>query len=393
MKRGTPEHPKMLALARALNVPVYSAVGIMEYIWHWTAKYAPLGDIGRFENADIAHGIGWEKSPDDLINALVGCHWLDAADNGRLIVHDWSEHADGGVQKFVRRQGKVFANAKGTPKNIKPSIYFIQAAKSKAIKIGFTETSLESRLEALQTGSPEKLSILGTIRGTLREELDLHKRFSASALNGEWFKATPEILEFIGSHCPPLAANGSHCPPLAANGVLPFALCPLPLALCPLPLAPCPGPSTTTDSCSSEQPLERESDEKTACVDKKSKKKKSPVVITPEIEALYQAYPRHVGKQGAFKAIAKALISCSFAALMPKVVAFAASPAGRAGQYTPHPATWFNAGRWEDDPETWQRRGDDSNETQEFKVPFLPGTDEDIARLKAAADEEALAHG
>lgn len=82
-----------------------------------------------------------------------------------------------------------------------------------------------------------------------------------------------------------------------------------------------------------------------------------------QAEGIYQAYPRHVGKPDAMRAIAKAIkllgkrpeIGEGAAKwLLERTQAFAASPAGKAGQYCPHPATWFNGGRFDDDPTEWQ---------------------------------------
>ena len=85
-----------------------------------------------------------------------------------------------------------------------------------------------------------------------------------------------------------------------------------------------------------------------------------------DIEMIYQAYPRHVGKRAALGKIRKALdifrsdAGPSFTEgnavswLYNRVTAFARSPAGQAGHYTPYPATWFNQGRYDDDPRTWQ---------------------------------------
>jgi hypothetical protein len=47
MKRGTPEHPKTAHLMAALSIPRPYAVGILELLWHFTARYAPRGDVGR----------------------------------------------------------------------------------------------------------------------------------------------------------------------------------------------------------------------------------------------------------------------------------------------------------------------------------------------------------
>ena len=59
VKRGTLEHPKLRALAKALEIPRPYAVGILESLWHLTARYAPQGDIGRFSDEEIARWVGW----------------------------------------------------------------------------------------------------------------------------------------------------------------------------------------------------------------------------------------------------------------------------------------------------------------------------------------------
>jgi hypothetical protein len=77
-------------------------------------------------------------------------------------------------------------------------------------------------------------------------------------------------------------------------------------------------------------------------------------------EELYRLYPRKVGKKDALKAILKALKECEFEALREAVQEYATSPEGR-GQYCPHPATWFNKGRWHDDRREWQKSGGKSS--------------------------------
>lgn len=80
-------------------------------------------------------------------------------------------------------------------------------------------------------------------------------------------------------------------------------------------------------------------------------------------EQIYQAYPRHVGKAAALRKIDQVLaelakrsgIDNPVAWLLARVQAFAQSPAGRAGQFTPHPATWFHKGKYDDDDQEWAR--------------------------------------
>lgn len=106
MKRGTPRHKKMHALAGALGVPLYGAVGIMEMLWHYTGMHTPEGDIGSVSDAEIANAVGWEKKPDRLINALVQSNWVERHESYRLIIHDWPDHCEQSVKKWLDRNRK-----------------------------------------------------------------------------------------------------------------------------------------------------------------------------------------------------------------------------------------------------------------------------------------------
>lgn len=108
MKRSAMDHPKLLKLMRVLEIPRYSAVGLLESLWHFTAKFAPTGGFNRFSDEDLAQWIAWEGTPDKLINALVECGWLDRCGSNRMLVHDWAEHADQGVKKHLLRTGRTF---------------------------------------------------------------------------------------------------------------------------------------------------------------------------------------------------------------------------------------------------------------------------------------------
>ncbi len=100
-----------------------------------------------------------------------------------------------------------------------------------------------------------------------------------------------------------------------------------------------------------------------------STKRKHTKDIAQVSEVIYQAYPRKVGKRAAIPAIGRAITRIgndtesqlekhkSPAWLLAKVKKYAASPAGQAGKFTPHPATWFNEGRYDDDEKEWQVQG------------------------------------
>lgn len=84
-------------------------------------------------------------------------------------------------------------------------------------------------------------------------------------------------------------------------------------------------------------------------------------------DAIYAAYPRHVGKEAALRAIEKAakrvkgwilIDSGPYPQLLRAVEKYADAvtrwPAADK-KFIPHPATWFNQGRYDDDPREWQR--------------------------------------
>lgn len=110
MKAGTPDHPKIIHLSNLLDIPRYAAVGILETLWHWTAKYAIAGNIGRYDDDMIAHAIGWQGDAAELVSALVESQWLDKNDEHRLIVHDWPDHCEDSVHMKLARRFELFAD-------------------------------------------------------------------------------------------------------------------------------------------------------------------------------------------------------------------------------------------------------------------------------------------
>lgn len=84
---------------------------------------------------------------------------------------------------------------------------------------------------------------------------------------------------------------------------------------------------------------------------------------TPDLaisaEMVYAAYPRKEAKQDALKAISKAAVRCPLPRLLAATQAYAAAVAKWPiddRQYVPHPASWFNGGRYDDDPANWERK-------------------------------------
>ncbi|UVK59786.1 RepA-like replication initiator [Gordonia phage Aleemily] len=70
---------------------------------------------------------------------------------------------------------------------------------------------------------------------------------------------------------------------------------------------------------------------------------------TPEFEAWYSAYPRHVAKRPAFLAFVEAIKRVGLEELMAATRSYAEVRKGQPADKTPHPASWLNADRWLDD--------------------------------------------
>lgn len=66
------------------------------------------------------------------------------------------------------------------------------------VKIGFA-VDVDDRRATLQTSSHRALKVLATVKGTLATEKEIHRRFAADHIRGEWFRLSPEIVAFIAA--------------------------------------------------------------------------------------------------------------------------------------------------------------------------------------------------
>lgn len=103
------------------------------------------------------------------------------------------------------------------------------------------------------------------------------------------------------------------------------------------------------------EPVEAETPAPVPAPAKKTKKKGStPARVESDFLDFYAAYPRHVGKEAARRAFEKAVKAGTPAADIvegARRYAAATAAAGTETRYIAHPATWLNAGRWNDDME------------------------------------------
>jgi hypothetical protein len=87
------------------------------------------------------------------------------------------------------------------------SVYFIRAGDSDQVKIGYSESGVEKRLECLQPGNALVLTIDALIVGDMGIEQYLHKTLRRRRIRGEWFSIAQKELADITR--PMLAGDGS----------------------------------------------------------------------------------------------------------------------------------------------------------------------------------------
>lgn len=75
-------------------------------------------------------------------------------------------------------------------------VYFIKNGVQGRVKIGFSG-SHNLRLSTLQVSTPDTLTLLATIPGTVKTERRLQKRFASYKIRGEWYRLEGEVAAFL----------------------------------------------------------------------------------------------------------------------------------------------------------------------------------------------------
>jgi hypothetical protein len=78
----------------------------------------------------------------------------------------------------------------------------------------------------------------------------------------------------------------------------------------------------------------------------------SPAPPSMEFDTFWAQYPRKVGKQAAIKAYARSLKLTTPDKIIAGVKLLKTETVGKDADFIPHPASWLNAGRWDDEPST-----------------------------------------
>lgn len=94
-------HRKTLRLVRLLGIDKYGIAGRLVALWHWAIDNAPDGDLGA-DCADILSEVmGWDADPECLMDALTQVGYVDRAENGSYLLHDWWDYAGRLIEKRI----------------------------------------------------------------------------------------------------------------------------------------------------------------------------------------------------------------------------------------------------------------------------------------------------
>lgn len=92
-------HPKLLRLARKLNISKRESIGLLHMLWWWCLDYAPDGVLAGIGDDEIAMAVEWDGDPALLVDALVDTGWIDIDEGATLVVHDWMDYGGKLVQR------------------------------------------------------------------------------------------------------------------------------------------------------------------------------------------------------------------------------------------------------------------------------------------------------
>ena len=108
-----------------------------------------------------------------------------------------------------------------------------------------------------------------------------------------------------------------------------------------------------------------------------------------DFERFWKTYPRRVAKVAAYAAWKKSLLIADPESIISGAEVYASDP-NRSDEYTAHPASWLNAGRWEDDP--LPSRGSSERTKAEIQSDYLSKLEQEAIQYdKEKAD--AVARG
>jgi hypothetical protein len=300
-------HPKTRKLKRRLGT---DGVFALLALWLFTSDAKSDGDLSGMSEEEVELAADWEGEPGALIHALTETRFLDGV-TGSYSIHNWAKRNPYAAARAVRIEAaRKAAVAKWQKQKITDATGMSSASASDAARMregcapdAARMRDAENRI-APSTPTTPTPEVKSMVAGAT---------VSASP--------TPQSIPESSSSAPSIVEDGP-APALALS----------------------PHEENDWSAIRRSTPTE------------------------DQVEKLYQIYPLKVGKFDAKKAIRKAVVEVqhgdadhpamalteSLDYLAERVQLYAQLVEGGPREFLPHPATWFNKGKFWDDPKTWK---------------------------------------
>ena len=157
------------------------------------SKVLRFADNGCYESsANLAKDFGLDRrTVQRSVKDLIQKEWL-------IVFYERKPKRTLYIAPDKLKAGPLFGSSDVSEKG---SIYFLQVADSGPVKIGFTTKPIKQRIMRLQVSSPEKLVLLGYIKGSIEQEKKLHERFTNLKLHNEWYEPGDNLLKVVRELC------------------------------------------------------------------------------------------------------------------------------------------------------------------------------------------------
>lgn len=110
--RAVIDHPKFHRLMNLMKVSRMVAIGALESMWQFTARFTPNGHIGKYPVEEIEAWLGWDGEEGALLAMLEKARWVDRHPVHGLIVHDWADHCDSFVHTDLAKKTQLFIDGR-----------------------------------------------------------------------------------------------------------------------------------------------------------------------------------------------------------------------------------------------------------------------------------------
>lgn len=296
------QHPKTRKLVKRLGL---EGVRSLQILWLWAAQNKPDGQLTGMDWEDIELAADWEGDEHAFFDHCLGV-WIDEGEDCYLL-HDWEEHNPWQAEAAARSE---------------------QARQN-------ARSGWEKRRAKQQhaNGNTDNMRLqCGGIATAMQDQSDCNADAKQQHANGN--------APFLSS--PNQELNTPPYPPASGGSA--------------------PGEEFQMQEPGEPGACEIESSDRQNNADEISpagKKKRKPklTAYSPDFEAFWKAYPRKSGKDAAWKAWQKRRHEIP---ALPELAAILARQSHceqwqrDGGQFIPHPATWLNQGRWQDEVEATQ---------------------------------------